>query len=189
MILRRLKFRFPSSLNTPLITAFVSAAVALFIFAATQVILHLKERQSLLSEKLEELFILLVEMQQRNADRFPMLRAKGLNMLVKRELNIQEFFATDLEQKIKVLVRLYFPQIDNEYEAFSDANRKTWPLYNMALPGPLDPDGDEMASATSILSEASDAISAMASTLLLRREELTKSPIRSLVHLWDKLTY
>jgi len=53
-----------------LISAFISAAVAFIVLAASQWVIHRRERSRLLLGKLEEMYLLLLEIGTRNMERF-----------------------------------------------------------------------------------------------------------------------
>jgi len=107
----------------PVIAAFISATVALIIFVLSQWIVHRREKSSLLLSKLEELYDLLLALGERNGKRFDHLLRELPGIKQEPKLSFEETLASDLLEKIRLLVEFYFPQLKSDLERLFEANR------------------------------------------------------------------
>ncbi|MBB5353967.1 hypothetical protein HNR46_004238 [Haloferula luteola] len=92
-------------------TAIISGSVALIIFAATQVFLHLRSRQTLLREKLEELFAAMNEVSACYMNVVYATQAKDEEQLKEVFRKLDEAF-----YRPRALILLYFPHITEIWE-------------------------------------------------------------------------
>jgi hypothetical protein len=98
-----------------LASATIAASVALVVFAVTQFITGKRNRAAFLTSKLEELYLLLNEMGEKNAAQFDLLMlclAQDKSSTAKlREMGSVELFGGSRAKKMIMLIRLYFPQL------------------------------------------------------------------------------
>jgi len=92
-------------------TAIISGSVALIIFAATQLFLHLRSRQELLREKLEDLFSGMNAVSVAFTDAFYAVQDKGQDQLMPAFRKLNEAF-----YQPRTLILLYFPYITEIWE-------------------------------------------------------------------------
>lgn len=120
-------------------TALVSATVAFVILIITQCVIFWRERSRLLLGKLEELYVLLLDLGERNLTRFEPLMgllagqrikqsalssAEVVAALSKRtDLSFDHVMAGDLLERVSLLVNFYFPQLRPELDQMFEANR------------------------------------------------------------------
>jgi hypothetical protein len=120
-------FKGNSSAVMSLSTALISAAVAIVILVLSQWALSRRSRKELLTSKLEELYLLINQVGERNVERFELF-VKLANKEIKfNDINVNEtikIYGLDINKKIVMLIRLYFPQLSATHQKFFDANRK-----------------------------------------------------------------
>lgn len=109
--------------------ALISATVAFAIFVFSQRIVHRREQTKLLVQKLEELYLLLLEFGEFNSNRFKRYisetDADGLILTpAEQPLDRAEWFGVTLVEKLKLYVDFYFPQLNHDLERLFEANRE-----------------------------------------------------------------
>ena len=123
-----------------MIPALISAAVAILILAISQWVIFWRERSRLLLGKLEDLYILLLDLGQRNLTRFEKLTHLLASEPIKQsnlsfaqvaalainqtDLSLDQMFAGDFLERVSLLVDFYFPQLRPELDEMFEANRQ-----------------------------------------------------------------
>ncbi len=108
-----------------LISAFISAAVAFIVLAASQWIIHRRERSRLLLGKLEEVYLLLLEIGARNMERFEPAMVVAFQkgaIPAKWPLPFEQMLMADLLEKLELLVEFYVPQLQDDLERMFKTN-------------------------------------------------------------------
>lgn len=151
--------------------ALISASVALIIFVLSQWIIHRRERSTLLLSKLEELYDLLLALGERNGKRFDHLLHALPGIRQEPKLSFEETLASDLLEKIRLLVEFHFPQLKTDLEALFEANRECL--------GVLQPGQGEYSAAMKTAEEFVGRIEELKTRILIQRKVLTKNPFPS----------
>jgi hypothetical protein len=171
-----------------MIPALISAAVAFVIFAFTQWGLHRREQSKLLLQKLEELYMLLLEVGERNGQRFDtfvtQISPDTVAIRAEPPLTLSEWFGIDLGQKLELYVSFYFPQLHNDLERLYKANRGMNAIYMRKDTGTLR--YSEIQEASSAVGEM---VGAMQKRILAERTLLTKNPISEIGALYERLSF
>jgi len=123
----------------PILTAAFTASVAILTVFLTQWILGRRARSELLTRKLEELYLVLNEASEHNMSRIeaalplasatPFTKVNVNSSLVGRQ-------GMDLQKKITMYVRLYFPRLLLAYKSMYKANNEVNRLILDAESGP-----------------------------------------------------
>lgn len=125
-----------SSATSSLISALIAAAVAVVIVVINAIIARRQQRLQFLQPKLEELYLLLNEVAERNTRLFKLLAAivEG-DIEAKKyldELDDLEVYGHPIAKKMIMLVRLYFPKLARTHQYLFSAERelsqKVWSL-------------------------------------------------------------
>jgi hypothetical protein len=172
-----------------MIPALISAAVAFAVLALTQWIIHRRERSRFLLTKLEELYLLLIQLGERNLSRFeaPLLIAAGrIYNPPENRLTFDQKMASDLLEKIDLIVDFYFPLLRPDLEKMFEANRECIDLLNEPRLE-ISPKAYERIRVVS--TDFADRFGAMQKRILLDRRLLIKSLPRELKEAFDKFTY
>jgi hypothetical protein len=163
-----------------ILTAFLTAVVALLVAALTQWILGRRARTELLTKKLEELYLALNEVSAHSVKRveeaIPLISATPFNKPAITGGSIERQ-GLDLHKKIVMLVRLYFPQLSAAHQEVFRCNSSVNMLIYDAETGSRLSEGRLVA-----LSGAyRDAVCAMEEELIQNRRVLVKDhllPVR-----------
>lgn len=123
-----------------MIPALISAAVAFVILAISQWVIFWRERSRLLLGKLEDLYILLLDLGERNLTRFEKLTHLLASEPIKQgklsfaqvaavaidqtDLSLDQMMAGDLLERVSLLVDFYFPQLRPELDEMFEVNRE-----------------------------------------------------------------
>jgi hypothetical protein len=121
-----------------MITAIISGSVALIIFAATQIFLHLRDRQTLLRAKLEDLFSALNDVSAEFMNLFYAIQAKDENKIQESFRAIDKSF-----YRPRALILLYFPYITDIWEdsVLAQAHELVAKVNGSEKPEDIDPMG------------------------------------------------
>ena len=117
-----------------MISALISASTAFAILIISQWIIFWRERSRLLLGKLEDLYILLLDLGERNLTRFEplmslmatekiMSSAEVIEALNKQSQSLDQVMASDFLERVSLLVDFYFPQLRPELDQMFEANR------------------------------------------------------------------
>lgn len=109
------------------VTAILAALVAVFVTILTQWILGRRARTDLLTKKLEELYLALNQASAQNVERFTAaMKFVGAHPAAYGEDRSAEIphYALDLQKKIIMYVRLYFPQLSAAHHSVFIKNRE-----------------------------------------------------------------
>jgi hypothetical protein len=109
-----------------MIPALISAAVTFAVLAISQWIIYRRERSRMLLEKAEQLYLLLLDLGDRNGQRFDpiVLAAYTQSDPTLANLTFVQLLAADILEKIKLLVDFYFPALAADLEKLFEANRE-----------------------------------------------------------------
>jgi hypothetical protein len=123
-----------------MVSALISATVAFAVLIIAQCVIFWRERSRLLLGKLEDLYILLLDLGERNLTRFEPLTRLLASEVVKQnklpfaqvvaaanartELSLDEIIAGDLLERVSLLVDFYFPQLRPELDDMFETNRE-----------------------------------------------------------------
>jgi hypothetical protein len=127
-----------------MISALISATVAFAVLIIAQWVIYWRERSRFLISKLEELYILLLDLGERNLQRFePLMTAFAsefqyspfasqhklthvsfAQVSMATKLSLDQIMAGDLLERISLLIDFYFPQLRSDLEKVFEANRK-----------------------------------------------------------------
>ena len=104
-----------------LTAAFVSASVALLVAVITQLALSRRAKRELLTKKLEEFYSLLNEVSSERVSRYMEVRKSYFEPELTKsdDFYLHYLRGFDMQKKIIMYVRLYFPQLSPAYEALS----------------------------------------------------------------------
>ena len=108
-----------------MISAFISAAVAFIVLAVSQWIIHRRERSRVLLGKLEEMYLVLLEIGKRNMERFEPAMVVAFQkgpIPAKWPLPLEQMLMADLLEKLELLVEFYFPQLQDDLERMFKTN-------------------------------------------------------------------
>ncbi|WP_162488482.1 hypothetical protein [Azospirillum lipoferum] len=124
------------SVFATLMSAIIAASVAIIVFALTQFITNRRERSKLLTQKLEELYILVNEVFEKNADRCERYKAASLGdedalgYFIKTHST--EVYGHSRAKKIIMYIRLYFPELTYVHQhAFKAEAKVNHALYKI----------------------------------------------------------
>jgi len=125
-----------SGATSSLISALIAAAVAVIVVVINAIIARRQQRLQFLQPKLEELYLLLNEVAERNTRLFKLLAAivEGDIEAKKHleELDDLEVYGHPIAKKMVMLVRLYFPKLTRIHQVLFSAERelsqKVWSL-------------------------------------------------------------
>jgi len=112
---------------TTLSAALISAAVAIIVLVISQWVSARRNRKEFLTKKLEELYLLINQIGEHNVERFELL-VKLANKKSKFDnTNAAESikaYGLDVNKKIVMLIRLYFPNLSQSHQRIFKANRE-----------------------------------------------------------------
>lgn len=125
-----------------IISAVIAAAVALIVFALTQIFTQKREQIRFLTPKLEELYLHLNGVASDNASLFKLTIncVEGNQAACKQLASIDELtlYGHSRAKEIIMLIRLYFPQLSKIHQhlfsAQRELNNKMWALLNAEPP-------------------------------------------------------
>src|SRR5438045_4175316 len=126
-----------------MVPALISAIVAFAVLIISQWVIFRRERSRLFLGKLEDLYILLLELEERNLRRFgpevqllkdtvlggedsKLFRARLRVAISERGLPFDQLIALDLFARASLLIDFYFPQLRREFDEMVEANRKCY---------------------------------------------------------------
>ena len=112
---------------TTLSTALLSAAVAVMVLVVSQWALSRRNRKEFLTNKLEELYLLINQVGEHNVERFELLvkLASGeCNFENTTRAEAMKTYGLDIHKKIVMLIRLYFPKLSKSHQELFIANQK-----------------------------------------------------------------
>jgi hypothetical protein len=159
-----------------LTSAVIAASVALFVFAITQFVTHKRARTQFLAPKLEELYLLLNELSEQNAEQSKVLYlCAALDEEAKKQLyamNDLDLYGLRRAKKIVMYIRLYFPRLSRIHQHLFAAERE---FNNLKF--------EMFSEAAPTLEELIDAGGWVAHFLRLMEQEIIKN--RDYL-LWDK---
>jgi len=123
-----------------MVSALISATVAFAVLILSQWVIFWRERTRLLLGKLEDLYILLLDLGERNLTRFEPLTRLLASEVVKKsnlpfpqvlavasegtKLSLDQMMAADLLERVSLLIDFYFPQLRRELDEMFKANRE-----------------------------------------------------------------
>jgi len=123
----------PSGVTT-LSTALISASVAIMLLVLSQWVLSRRNRKEFLTNKLEELYLLINQLGEHNWERYELLVKLAVGETKYDESNAKEtrrISGLFSNRKIVMLIRLYFPKLTSTHQAFSQVNSSIdFYLYN-----------------------------------------------------------
>lgn len=155
------------------VTAVLAAVVALFVALLTQWILGRRARTELLTKKLEELYLALNDISAHNVKRveeaLPLISGTPFSK-PKISGGSVEQQGLDLQKKIVMLVRLYFPQLSAAHQKVFRFNSRINMLIYEAETGP--PLSEEEFVA--LCGAYRDAVVAMEEEIITNRRVLVK---------------
>jgi len=110
----------------PLLTAFIGAGAALAGVYLTQRASSRRGNRELLSKKLEELYQLLNEAASDNVERYKILSSAYTDPEKYRllELNVEKLYGLELNKKMVMYIRLYFPSLAKVHQKLFTTQRK-----------------------------------------------------------------
>lgn len=119
-----------------LVSALIAASVALLVVMVNQVFARRQQRVQFLQPKLEELYLLLNEVAERNTRLFKLLAAVVEGDLEAKKhldsLDDLEVYGHSIAKKMVMLVRLYFPKLSSIHQhlfaAERDLSQRVWSL-------------------------------------------------------------
>lgn len=117
-----------SSLEQPaLLPALITSGVGLFVFAGTQIVLHMREETKLLRERLEKLMLVLGDFADSNHQRvrhtFKLVEEAQSKKLVEYS-DSNELTLHSVQVKLITLVDFYFPDLAEDARSVAEANRR-----------------------------------------------------------------
>lgn len=121
-------------LDTKLLPALISAFIAIFLFFVSQWFLSRRNSIELRIKKLEELYLAVNELSDQHAIRFEKIRtiSNGDRSYLNDPEHIVKLYLHDINKKIIMFVRLYFPELAETHQALFHANREiTNQIYNL----------------------------------------------------------
>jgi len=120
---------------TALTVAFISASVALLVAAVTQIALSRRAKRDLLTKKLEEFYLLLNEVSSESLNRYMEIRKSYFEpeRTKSEDFWMQYVKGLDVQKKVVMYARLYFPQLSTAYEALSVAQSRLHELEKKRL--------------------------------------------------------
>ena len=106
---------------TALTVAFISASVALLVAVITQLALSRRAKRELLTKKLEEFYLLLNEVSSDSLSRYMEIRKSYFEpeLTKSEDFYLHYVKGLDLQKKVVMYIRLYFPQLSQAYEALT----------------------------------------------------------------------
>ncbi len=123
----------------PSLTAGLAAVVAVFVAVLTQWVLGQRARPELLTQKLEELYLVLNDASAHNVSRveaaLPLATATPFNKVRVSGSTVTQQ-GLDLQKKLVMYVRLYFPKLTATHQAVFAANHAVNALIHEAENGP-----------------------------------------------------
>lgn len=154
-----------------MVSALISATVAFVILTLSQWVIHRRERTRLLLGKLEELYLLLLELAERNGRRFdqlsPMIDQAGS---LPNPLSFDELLSADLLEQVQLLVRFYFPALGFDLDELYKANGESVQIL-VAAPS----DRPAPAEVTAIAMRFADRNALIRNRIISERQLLTKT--------------
>jgi hypothetical protein len=118
-----------------MVSALISASTAFAILIISQWLIFWRERSRLLLGKLEDLYILLLDLGERNLTRFePLMSLLATEKIMSSkevtaaltkhsDLSLDQVMASDFLERVSLLVDFYFPQLRPELDQMFEANR------------------------------------------------------------------
>lgn len=112
-------------LNSSILSAIISAIVAVTIFFISQWILSRRSTVELRTKKLEELYLSLNELSNSHAVRFEIIRniSGGKRDILDDPEHTHKIYLLDINKKILMYVRLYFPELKDTHIELFHGNR------------------------------------------------------------------
>ena len=160
-------------MGVALISAFISASVAFSVLAISQWIIHRRERSRLLLDKLEELYLLLLQLGTRNMERgeTAMVAAMQKAPLPKWHFDsMEKMLMADLLEKLEMLIEFYFPPLLDNMPRLFDANRDCTPIILTSV-GKITP----YETVNAKLRAVADELAVLKQRVLSERAELIKA--------------
>jgi hypothetical protein len=165
-----------------MISALISASTAIAILVISQWIIFWRERSRLLLGKLEDLYILLLDLGERNLTRFEplmslmatesiMSSAELIEALNEQTQSLDQVMASDFLERVSLLVDFYFPQLRPELDQMFEANRG----YIGILHGITKTELIEYEEVKEIATTFADRTANMRTRILAERDALTKA--------------
>jgi hypothetical protein len=132
-----------SGATSSLISAIIAAAVAIIVVAVNATIARRQQRVQFLQPKLEELYLLLNEVAERNTRLFKLLAAVVEGDIGAKkhleELDDLEVYGHLTAKKIIMLVRLYFPKLTRIHQLLFSAERKlSQKVWSLSMSEPIE---------------------------------------------------
>lgn len=166
-----------------IVCAALAALVALLVAILTQWFLGRRARTELLTKKLEDLYLVLNEISTHSVVRFeeslPLATASPFNR-PKFSGGSSERRERDLHKKVVLLVRLYFPSLEEAHQAVLRCNNKVHTLIYEAETGPPFSE-DRLMEFSGAFRDAFEALEAMEEELIKNRLVLARDyffPVR-----------
>ena len=169
-----------------MVSALISATVAFAVLIISQWVIFWRDRSRLLLGKLEELYILLLDLGERNLTRFePLTRALAskagkqsklslaqvLAVVGERtDLTFDQIMAADLLERVSLLIDFYFPQLRRELDEMFEANRECIGILGGTTTGFVD-----YEQVTKVATAFADRKAVMEKRILAERSALTKT--------------
>lgn len=169
-----------------MIPALISAAVAFIVLATSQWIVHRRERTNTLTTKLEELYVLLLDVGERNGRRFEnlFLPIEPLPAAASSApLPFHETIIADLLERAEMLVEFYFPALRSDLDALHGANRVC--VVILVAEPPYRPPLEVNEAAVAF----ADRARSLRQRILLDRGVLTKALLAELRAKYNRATY
>jgi hypothetical protein len=161
---------------TSLSTAFISAAVALIVVVLSQWALSRRNRKDFLTNKLEELYLLVNEIGEHNVERFELLVKLSNGKRKFDDTNSEEtvrIYGLDINKKIVMLIRLYFPKLALTHQKTFQANRNI----NQLIFNLNNGDKTDSAEIDNVLSEFINLLKQFEDEIIQNKDILIKSSI------------
>lgn len=132
-----------SGATSSLISAIIASAVAIIVVAVNATIARRQQRVQFLQPKLEELYLLLNEVAERNTRLFKLLAAVVEGDIGAKkhleELDDLEVYGHLTAKKIIMLVRLYFPKLTRIHQLLFSAERKlSQKVWSLSMSEPIE---------------------------------------------------
>lgn len=156
-----------------ILTAALTALVAVIVALLTQWILGRRSRTELLTKKLEELYLALNEVSAHNVKRAEEVlpyAASGMHSVQTLASSSVERQALDLHKKIVMLVRLYFPELSSTHQRVFRRNSRVNELIHRIESGI--PSSEE--AVVQLSGAYGEALAAMEQEIITNRRLLTK---------------
>jgi hypothetical protein len=118
-----------------LTAAFISAAVALFVAIISQWALSRRARRELLTKKLEELYLVLNDAASDCVNRYKEIHKcfHEPEYMVTDEFYKQQIYNLDVQKKLVMYVKLYFPRLGQTYASIFVAQSRLNDLVNKLM--------------------------------------------------------